>query len=187
MLRKVDVQIGRSLRLLTVVAQGSGAPRRCDKSEHLAGGVVHRVSDYESAPLRRPLHVRRVSIDLSRRVVKDVSHPLHVGDGLAESGENKISRRGVESFHEVLHQSNCSSVPARGNPDTSEPEPRAFEIEPWCSHLPVDRYERSPEFKSLALRICHTDGDPRVGKSTGDLVGDGDVEQSIPVSALSRH
>lgn len=101
MLRQIDVEVGRSLRLLTVMAEGSGASRRGDETENLACGVVHRVPDRKCPLTRRLLHVRRISVDLSRRVPKQMLHPLHMGHSLTEGGEDEIRRGRIDSLQKV--------------------------------------------------------------------------------------
>jgi len=187
MLREIHVEVGGPLPLPTIVAERSRPSGGRDVFEDAESSVVHCVPDRMRPRPRPSLLVIRIGVDFPRGILQDASHGLGVGDGMTEVNQDVVRRLRVECAPEVLHQAGRPSIPARRDPDRSEPESRARKVEAGFADNAVGRDGGSAESECLALGIRHSHRLPGIRVGGDHLSGDVDVEEPIAVGRVGGH
>jgi hypothetical protein len=170
-LGQIHVEIGRSLGLLRIEAQGPRSPRRGRVHKNLLRCVVHRVTNDKSSSLRRARTVIGVCIDVMRRLLNRPAHEIDVGDGMSELDCDELGRMRADTTQHVLDEATGAAVPASGDSGPPEPEPGALEVKVGGADCTTRRHGRPSDIKGVAHRIRHADRGPRPGMDPHDVLG----------------
>jgi hypothetical protein len=187
MLGQVHVEICRPPRLLRVMTERPGSPGGGGMHQHLLRSIVHEMTDHERSTHGRIRPIVGIGIDLLRGLLDGATHHLYMGDPMSELDHQELRGMRAGTSKKVLDEATSSAVPTSSDPNSSEPEPGAVEVEVGRPDGMARRHRRSTEIKGVAQRIRHSDCGPRPGVDPDDVLSHRDIEKPVSIGAFRRY